>query len=77
MSLKKEERQLLSQLKKKIAKAENAASEPVIKNYVFRITAAHVVRKEVVAATSKPEAEEVMFQRYGDLPYELIEIIPK
>ena len=75
MSLSKEELSMLNQLKKKIEEAEKAASNPLRKNYIFKITAAHIVRKATIKATSKSEAEEIMFEKYGDLPYELIEII--
>jgi hypothetical protein len=74
MTLKKNELSLLNQLKKKIAKAEHASSEPVMKKYTFKITAAHVVRKETITATSRSEAEQHMFEKYGDLPYELMDV---
>ena len=74
MSLTKEELALLQKLNKKISKAENATSEPMVRDYVFKITAAHIIRKTTITATSKAEAEDIMFQRYGDLPYELIEV---
>ncbi|MEO8086879.1 MAG: hypothetical protein ABI763_08675 [Bacteroidota bacterium] len=74
MSLNKEELALLQQLNKKISKAESASSEPVTKNYVFKVTVAHIIRTTTITAISKAEAEEIMFQRYGDLPYELIEV---
>ena len=47
---------------------------PLLKNYVFKIIASQVTRKDTITAASKQEAEEIMFERYGDLPYELIEI---
>ena len=75
MTLKKGELSLIKKLNKKISKAENSADEPVMKKYIFRISAGHIIRKAEIAATSKEDAEEIMFQRYGDLPFELIEIL--
>ena len=74
MTLKKSELSLIKKLSKKISKAENSATEPVMKKYVFRISTGHIVRKAEIDATCKEDAEEIMFQRYGDLPYELIEV---
>lgn len=74
MSLKKEERAVLQRLNKKNAKADNAMSESVKKNYVFKIIAANLTRETAIEAATKSEAEAIMFERYGDLPYELIEV---
>ncbi|CAN5624160.1 hypothetical protein BH11BAC1_BH11BAC1_11100 [soil metagenome] len=74
MTLSKEELALLQKLNMKISKADITASEPVTKNYVFKITVAHIIRSTTITSTSKVEAEEIMFQRYGDLAYELIEV---
>ena len=74
MTLKKDQQELLKKLGKKISRAESGAAESQVKKYTFKITAAHVVRMAEVSAASKKEAEDIMFQRYGDLPYELVEI---
>ena len=74
MTLKKGELPLIKKLNKKISKAENSSEEPLMKKYIFRISAASINRKAEIAAVSKEDAEEIMFQRYGDLPYELIEV---
>jgi hypothetical protein len=74
MSLKKSELSLIKKLDKEISKAEAGAEKSSMKKYIFRITAAHVNRKAEINASSKEDAEEIMFERYGDLPYELIEI---
>ena len=65
---------LVKKLNKKISKAENSTHEPVMKKYVFRISAGQFKRKAEIEACSKEDAEEIMFQRFGDLPYELIEV---
>ena len=74
MTLKKGELSLIKKLSKKISKAESSADVPVMKKYVFRIAAGQINRKAEIDAISKEDAEEIMFQRYGDLPYELIEV---
>lgn len=74
MTLKKEELSLLRKLNKKISRAENSSEEPVMKSYVFSIKAARKERVDVIIAASRQEAEEQMFQKYGDLSYELIEV---
>ena len=74
MTLSKEELELLKQLNKKIEESEKDGPIQLPKNYIFKITAAHIVRKATITATSKSEAEEIMFEKYGDLPYELIEV---
>ena len=74
MTLKKDQLSIIKQINKKIAKAEGTSPEPVEKRYVFKITAGHIVREDTVSAGSKSEAEEMMFQKYGDLSIELVEI---
>jgi hypothetical protein len=74
MKLKKEDLSLLKKLNEKISEAEINSAEPIMKKYVFKISSGLSVRKTEISATSKEDAEKIMFQRYGDLPYELIEV---